>query len=56
MGLAIDPNQPDYKRRRKKRLPKVRDFSNTRYVYPVRPKPREIAWINYDLNGRRYKD
>jgi hypothetical protein len=40
---------------RKKKQKKVRDFSNTRYVSPVKFKPRELAWKLYKENGTRYK-
>ncbi len=43
------------KRRRPQRPKKVRDFSDTTYVSPVKKKPREIAWRIYQAGGKRYK-
>ena len=40
---------------RKKKPKKVRDFSNTRYVSPVKFKLRELQWKLYKETGTRYK-
>lgn len=55
MKLTIIPDEAPKKRRRPQRPKKVRDFSDTKYVSPVKPKPRELEWFLYRTTGKRYK-
>lgn len=53
--ITIIEDPKPKKRRRPQRPKKVRDFSNTKYVSPVKPNPRELEWFLYRTTGKRYK-